>query len=53
MKSIDYFKPNVNMDLNFAEALRAAKENHVHIRAYDYQIKEEKIKIDQPVKVVF
>lgn len=41
------------MDLDFAEALRTAKENHVHILGYDCQVKDGKIKIDQPIKMVF
>jgi len=41
------------MDQDFVKTLRIAKENHVHISAYDCQVKEDKIKIDQPVKVVF
>jgi len=40
------------MDPDFFEALRAADKNGVHIRAYDFLVINDAIKIDQPVRVV-
>ena len=52
MKGVNCFKPNDEMDPNFSEALRAADQKGVHIRAYDCLVTNDSIKIDQPVRVV-
>lgn len=52
MKGVDSFKPNDEMDSDFSEALRSADDSGVHIRACDCLVTYDKIKIDQPVRVV-
>lgn len=52
MKGISAFSPNAARHPAFAEALKRAQENGVHVLAYDCVVTEDSVRIDQPVKVV-
>lgn len=52
MKGISAFTPHAERHPEFAEALRRAKKNGVHIWAYDCVVTENSMKIDAPVKVI-
>lgn len=52
MKGISAFSPNAATHPEFAEALKRAHENGVHVLAYDCIVTENALQIDQPVYVV-
>ena len=52
MKGACAFSPNEAMHPAFAEALRKAKNEGVHILAYDCIVREDEINIDRPVKIL-
>lgn len=52
MKGISAFTPNAATHPEFADALVRAKNNGVHVWAYDCVVTENSMKIDAPVKVV-
>lgn len=51
MKGVSYFSPNERTHPEFADALRKAEEAGVQLLAYDCQVTEDGMWIDQPVKV--
>lgn len=51
MKGPHLFKPNWEMDKNFSEAVKLAKENGVDILAYDSIISSDEIRIGNPVPI--
>ena len=53
MKGVKYFTPNMRMHAAFGEALRNAKEQGVHILAYDCKVTKDSIEIGQEVPVIF
>lgn len=53
MKGVKYFTPNMKTHAAFGEALRNAKEQGVHILAYDCKVTKDSIEIAQEVPVVF
>lgn len=53
MKGVKYFTPNMRMHAAFGEALRSAKEQGVHILAYDCKVTKDSIEIGQEVPVIF
>ena len=52
MKGISAFTPHAERHPEFAEALKRAKKNGVHVWAYDCVVTENSMKIDAPVRVV-
>lgn len=52
MKNVKYFTPNVMMHPEFGDALRKAKEQGVHILAYDCEVKKDEIRIRKEVPVL-
>lgn len=52
MDDINYFTPNDDMDKDFGEALRLAKENGVDIFAYNCKVGENFITLKDEVKIV-
>ncbi|URZ02648.1 DNA/RNA nuclease SfsA [Clostridium felsineum] len=52
MDNINEFKPHDRMDKAFGEALRYAASNEVDIMAYECQVDEKSITLDQKVKIV-
>lgn len=52
MKQIRYVEPNWNTHPEFGYALRKAADAGVHLLAYDCQMTENSIRIDQPLPVV-
>ena len=52
MKGISAFTPHVERHPEFAEALKRAKRNGVHVWAYDCVVTENSMRIDAPVKVI-
>ena len=52
MKGVRYFTPNMDTQLEFGEVLKKAKAAGVKILAYDCQVTEDSIKIDEEVPVV-
>lgn len=53
MKGVKYFTPNMKTHAAFGEALRNAKEQGVHILAYDCKVSKDSIEIAQEVPVIF
>ncbi|KOA20059.1 sugar fermentation stimulation protein A [Clostridium homopropionicum DSM 5847] len=53
LKSAKTFSPHRDMDKDFAEALRFAKENGVDVWAYDCNVGENFIELNKKVKVIF
>ena len=53
MKGLKYFTPNMKTHAAFGEALRNAKEQGVHILAYDCRVTKDSIEIEKEVPVVF
>lgn len=53
MKGVKYFTPNMKTHAAFGEALRNAKEQGVHILAYDCRVTKDSIEIEKEVPVVF
>lgn len=53
MKGVKYFTPNMKTHAAFGEALRKAKEQGVHILAYDCKVSKDSIEIAQEVPVIF
>ena len=53
MKGVKYFTPNMRMHAAFGEALRNAKEQGVHILAYDCKVTKDSSEIGQEVPVIF
>ena len=51
MKNVKYFEPNKSTHLEFANALKNAKENGVKILAYDCFVNETKIELKDAIKV--
>ena len=51
MKGISAFTPHRDRHREFADALVRAKNNGVHIWAYDCVVTENSMKIDAPVRV--
>ena len=52
MKGVRYFTPNMDTQPEFGEVLKKAKAAGVKILAYDCQVTEDSIKIDEEVPVV-
>lgn len=52
MKQVRYFTPNRQTHPQFAEALLKAKEEGVHVLAYDCHVSTDSIKLADPVPVV-
>ncbi len=52
MKGISAFSPNADRHPEFAEALVRAKNNGVHVWAYDCVVTENTMVIDQPIPVL-
>lgn len=52
MKGVKYFTPNIKMHKEFAEALKKASLNGVHIIAYDCDLNYNYISINKKVNVV-
>ena len=53
MKGVKYFTPNMKTHAAFGEALRNAKEQGVHILAYDCRVTKDSIEIEKEVPVIF
>lgn len=53
MKGVKYFTPNMKTHAAFGEALRNAKEEGVHILAYDCKVSKDSIKLAKEVPVIF
>ena len=53
MKGVKYFTPNMKTHAAFGEALRNAKEQGVHILAYDCRVTKDSIEIAQEIPVIF
>ena len=53
MKGVKYFTPNMKTHAAFGEALQKAKEQGVHILAYDCRVTKDSIEIEKEVPVVF
>ena len=51
MEDVEYFTPYDDMDKKFGEALRFAKENGVHILAYDCMVDENVITLRNQVQI--
>ena len=51
MKGVAYFQPNEKMQPDFAEALRKAKQEGVNILAYDCNVGEDFMELQDPVEV--
>jgi len=52
MKGISAFSPNAVTHPEFADALKRAADNGVHVWAYDCVVTEDSLQIDQPVMVM-
>ncbi len=52
MRDVDYFTPNVENHREFALALKKAAENGVNILAYDCNVSENEMTLNDKVKVV-
>ena len=52
MKNVKYFTPNTRTHPEFGEALQKAREQGVHIVAYDCEVKKDEIKIRKEVPVL-
>ena len=52
MKDVLHFEPNIETHKEFAEALKEAKKQGVHILAVDCEVKEDSINIRDYVKVI-
>lgn len=53
MKGVKYFTPNMATHAAFGEALKHAKEQGVHVLAYDCKVSKDSIEIGKEVPVVF
>lgn len=53
MKGVRYFTPNMKTHAAFGEALRNAKEQGVHILAYDCKVTKDSIELAKEVPVIF
>ena len=53
MKGVKYFTPNMATHAAFGEALEHAKEQGVHVLAYDCKVSKDSIEIGKEVPVVF
>lgn len=53
MKGVKYFTPNMETHAAFGEALEKAKQQGVHILAYDCNVAKDSIEIRKEVPVVF
>lgn len=53
MKGVKYFTPNMKTHAAFGEALRNAKEEGVHILAYDCKVSKDSIELAKEVPVIF
>ena len=53
MKGIKAFSPNRETHPEFADALIRARENGVHVWAYDCTVLKDAMSIDRPVPVIF
>ena len=51
MEEAEYFRPNSEMDKDFADALKLAKDNGVDIYAYTCFVKEDEISIKEAIEV--
>lgn len=51
MEDVSYFAPNVKTHAKFAEVLKKAQEQGVHILAYECKVSEDCIEITKPVPV--
>lgn len=52
MKNVKYFTPNTRTHPEFGKALQKAREQGVHIVAYDCEVKKDEIKIRKEVPVL-
>ena len=52
MKDVRYFTPNMDTHPEFKEALKEAAEAGVHVVAYDCSVREDEIRIQDPVPVI-
>jgi sugar fermentation stimulation protein A len=52
LRGVKYFTPHEKMDMKFASALKNAKENGVHILAYDSFVTENEITLGSEIKVI-
>lgn len=53
MKGVKYFTPNMKTHAAFGEALRNAREEGVHILAYDCKVSKDSIELAKEVPVIF
>ena len=52
MSGVRYFTPNMDTHPEFKEALKEAAEAGVHVVAYDCSVREDEIRIQDPVPVI-
>ncbi len=52
MSGVRYFTPNTDTHPEFKEALKEAAEAGVHVVAYDCSVREDEIRIQDPVPVI-
>lgn len=52
MEKVQYFAPNMVTHAAFGEAMRRAKEQGVHILAYECKVEKDSIEIDKSVPVI-
>ena len=52
MSGVRYFTPNMDKHPEFKEALKEAAEAGVHVVAYDCSVREDEIRIQDPVPVI-
>ncbi len=53
MRGVKYFTPNMKTHAAFGEALRNAREEGVHILAYDCKVSKDSIELAKEVPVIF